>query len=551
MEKLSETKYRWFTDGEMNICYNCVDRHVEEGRGDSVAFAYDCSYTGVQKTYTYKEVQTQVGKLATLMKTKFDVKFGDRVLIYMPMVPPACFAMLACARIGAIHSVVFGGFAAKELANRIDDSLPKLLITCSAGLEPKKVLKYVPIVDEALSMVTKLENASSLNRLIYQREDGDGNHNDPSVEGRPEYHDYTTLMQGDLEICPCEGFPSTHPLYILYTSGTTGQPKGIVRESGGTAVALRYSMKVGFDIDAGDCFFAGSDIGWVVGHSYIVYGPLLRGAKAIMFEGKPVVPDAGVVWRVVEQYKVKSLYLAPTGVRVIKKEDYDGVLVKKYDVSSLKYFSVVGERCDPDTIHWLHRQLPDVILNDNWWQTETGWPIAGNLLDLEKFKTVFPTLPGSVTRPFPGYKVEIFDESNKPVEANGLGKVVIKLPMPPSFMLTLWGNEEAFIQKYLADTPGYYTTGDAGMIDEHGYIHIMTRMDDVINTAGHRISTGRLEEVVNTNEKVVESAVVAFEQEVRGECPLAFVILKGTMNSDTMSDEEKDALAKEINNLVR
>lgn len=541
---------RWYPDGEMNICYNCVDRHVDEGRGDLEALAYDSAYTGVQSTYTYKQLQVEVGKLASLLKTKFGIGAGDRVLIYMPMVPSAAFAMLACARIGAIHSVVFGGFAAKELANRIDDCLPKLIVTCSAGLEPKKVIKYAPIVDEALSMTTKLKDAAKLPRLIYQRPEKDGIHGDPTVSDY--YYDYQqTMDETDWPIAPCESLPSTHELYILYTSGTTGEPKGIVRDCGGTAVGLNYCMKNVFDLQQGGVHFAASDIGWVVGHSFIVYGPLLRCARAIFFEGKPVVPDAGVIWRVCEEYKVTSLYMAPTGVRVIKKEDYDGVLVKKYDISSVRTFCLVGERCDPDTIHWIHKHLPKVLINDTWWQTETGWPICANLLNVADFKTVFPTLPGSVTRSVPGYEVKIFDEGNQAVEANVLGKVVIKLPLPPAFMLTLWGNDGAFIDKYLTETPGYYTTGDAGIIDARGYLHIMTRMDDVINTAGHRISTGRLEEVINDHESVVESAVVGYDQEVRGECPLAFVILRGTGGCAAFSQGERDALAKEINLKVR
>ena len=465
------------------------------------------------------------------------------------MVPEAAFAMLACARIGAIHSVVFGGFAAKELANRIDDCSPKLIITCSAGIEPGKNIKYCPIVDEALSFSAKLENASQTPRLMVNRA---APYNDDAFLDRPEYHDYAKLMSSeDLEVADCESLPSTHELYILYTSGTTGSPKGIVRDCGGTAVGLNYCMKNVFDLHAGGVHFAASDIGWVVGHSFIVYGPLIRGANAIFYEGKPVTPNAGAIWRVCEEYKVTSLYMAPTAVRVIKKEDYEGTYVLKHDVSSIRTVCLVGERCDPDTILWLHRHLPRVLINDTWWQTETGWPISANLLNLTDFKTVFPTLPGSVTKPVPGYEVNIFDETNNPVSPGTLGKVVIKLPLPPAFMLTLWGNDQAFIEKYLAETPGYYTTGDAGMLDERGYVHIMTRMDDVINTAGHRISTGRLEEVVNEHESVVESAVIGYEHEIRGECPLAYVILRGSFNCDTMSVSEKETLAKEINTKVR
>lgn len=516
---------RWYPDGEMNICYNAVDRHVDEGRGDHHALQYDSVYTGVKETYTYKQVQEKVAVMATMLKEKFGIEKGDRVLIYMPMVPPAAWAMLACARIGAIHSVVFGGFAAQELASRIDDCTPKLIVTCSCGLEPKKVIKYVPIVDEALTMC-KLEGATEIKRLIYNRAE-----KPEYVESNLNEHylQYDELLkEKEWEQTPCESLPTNHELYILYTSGTTGTPKGIVRAQGDTAVGLNYCMKNVFDLHEGGVHFASSDIGWVVGHSFIVYGPLIRCSKTIFFEGKPIIPDAGVVWRVCQEYKVTSLYMAPTGVRVIKKEDYDGELVKKYDVSSVRTFCLVGERCDPDTIHWIHRHFPKVLINDTWWQTETGWPISANLLNLKDFKSVFPTLPGSVTRPVPGYNVQIFNETtNEPVSEPGeLGKVVIKLPLPPAFMLTLWGNNEAFITKYLADTPGYYTTGDAGIIDEKGYVHIMTRTDDVINTAGHRISTGRLEEVVNEYDPVVESAVVGFNHPVRGEVPVAIVIMK-------------------------
>lgn len=443
------------------------------------------------------------------------------------MIVESAFAMLACARLGATHSVVFGGFAAKELANRIDDCSPKLIITCSAGIEPNKVIKYVPIVEEALTLCVKHSDATSLPKLIKQRRER-YDLSDESVETHGNYSDYDELMARTDTVAECVPVPSENPLYILYTSGTTGEPKGIVRDTGGTTVALNFCMRSVFNVNRGSVHFAGSDIGWVVGHSFIVYGPLLRGSSCVFFEGKPVVPNAGVIWDRVQKYKVTSLYMAPTGVRVIKKEDYEGEWVKKYDLSSLDGFLLVGERCDPDTILWMHRHLPHVKINDTWWQTETGWPITGNLLNIDEFGKIFPTLPGSVTKPVPGYDVRIFDEDNNEVDPGELGKVVIKMPLPPSFMLTLWGNDQAFIDKYLAETPGYYTTGDAGFKDANGYLHIMTRMDDVINTCGHRISTGRLEEVINDHESVVESAVIGFNEEIRGECPLAFVILKGT-----------------------
>ena len=464
------------------------------------------------------------------------------------MVPNAAFAMLACARIGAVHSVVFGGFAAKELANRIDDCLPKLIITCSVGLEPKKVIKYSPIVDEALSLAVKLEDAVNLPRLIYQRYEKP-EYRDDTVN-KEVYFDFREIAASkEWAVLPCVNLPSTHPLYILYTSGTTGTPKGIVRDCGGTAVGLNYCMKHTFNVGPNSVHFAASDIGWVVGHSFIVYGPLIRGSTSVFFEGKAIVPDAGVCWRVCQQYKVTSLYMAPTAVRIIKKEDYEGDLVKKYDTSTIETYCLVGERCDPDTIHWIHKHFPHVLINDTWWQTETGWPISCNLTNLKEWGTCFPTLPGSVTRPMPGYDVKIFDEANEVVPAGTLGKVVIKMPLPPAFMSGLWGNKEAFIEKYLAETPGYYTTGDAGVIDARGYVHIMTRTDDVINTAGHRISTGRLEEVINEHDDVVESAVIGYNHEVRGECPFAFVILKNTVGE--LDDEAAAALAKDINLKVR
>lgn len=467
----------------------------------------------------------------------------------MPMIPAAAFAMLACARIGAIHSVVFGGFAAKELANRLDDSTPKLIITASAGIEPGKTIKYAPIVDAALALCQKIENAAEFPRLVVNRAEP---HNDASLLDRPCYHDYDAVMtEQDWPVSECVMVPSNHPLYILYTSGTTGQPKGVVRDQGGTTVGLDYGMKNVFNLNSDGTFFAFSDVGWVVGHSCIVYGPLIRGSACIFFEGKPIVPNAGVAWRVIEEYKVTHLYWAPTAVRVVKKEDYEGVFIKQHDISSLESVSVVGERCDPDTLRWMERHLPNVLISDTWWQTETGWPICGNMLNIKDFGPIFPVLPGSVCKPVPGFDVQVLDEANQACQPGQLGKVVIKLPLPPSFMLTLWGNDEAFISKYLAETPGYYTTGDAGMFDENGYFHIMTRMDDVINTAGHRLSTGRLEEVINDHELVAESAVLGFDHPLRGETPLAFVILNGSEGFEAMPEEKRKDLVKVINGKVR
>lgn len=397
--------HRWFPDGEINICYNAVDRHVLAGNGDNIAFLEDSVYTGKQEAWTYKQVQEKTGKLASIFKKKFDVQTGDRVLIYMPMVIEAAFAMLACARIGAIHSVVFGGFAAKELANRIDDCNPKLLIVSSCGIEPGKHIKYVPIVEEALTHCVKIKDAKMIPRLLHQRDELDGKLRESKELDEKVYFDMHKLIAEEKDVADCVPVKSTHPLYILYTSGTTGAPKGIVRDTGGTVVGLNFCMENVFNVHPGSVHFAGSDVGWVVGHSFIVYGPLIRGATSVFFEGKPVVPNAGIIWAKVEQYKVTSLYMAPTAVRVIKKDDYDGEWITKYDTSSINSYALVGERCDPDTIHWLHKHFPHVIINDTWWQTETGWPICCNLLNEKVFGQVYPTLPGSVTRAIPGYDV--------------------------------------------------------------------------------------------------------------------------------------------------
>lgn len=526
--------FKWYPDGEMNICYNAVDRNIDEGRGDQLALIFDSAYTKTVRKYTYKELLDRVSRLAKIMAEKFEVTKGDRVLIYMPMIPEASFAMLACARIGAIHSVVFGGFAAKELSNRIDDCKPKLVITASCGIEPNKVIKYTPIVNEAL----EISNLADLPRIVVQRHEVFYDY-ELNKDVYFDYHEEMMKVTEGIEAVPV---PSNSELYILYTSGTTGQPKGIVRDTGGTTVALNYIMDICYNIQPGDVWFAGSDIGWVVGHSFIVYGPLIRGSTTIFYEGKPVMtPDAGAFWRLVEDYKPHSIYCAPTAIRVIKKEDYNGELIKKYDVSSLKSILLVGERCDPDTINWLEDKFPNVFLNDTWWQTETGWPICCNYANLH----MYPTIPGSCTKPVPGYVVEILDDNNELVDPPTLGKVSIKNPPPPSFMLTLWGNDEAFVKKYFSDSPGYYTTGDAGYIDENGYLHIMTRMDDVINTAGHRLSTGRFEEVINEHELIVESAVVGLWDEVRGDQPFALVVPASGVEYD-----EED-LKKQLNLKVR
>ena len=526
--------YKWYPDGETNICYNAVDMNVKEGRGEQLALIFDSAYTKTVRKYTFNELLDKVSRLSKILADRFGITKGDCVLIYMPMIPEACFAMLACARIGAIHSVVFGGFAAKELSNRIDSCKPKLIITASCVIEPNKVIKYIPNVDEAL----ELSQMSDCKRLIVQRHEV---HYETTLN-KDVYFDYHEEMQNMKEGMDAVPVNSNHELYILYTSGTTGQPKGIVRDTGGTVVALNYVMDVVFNLQPGDTWFAGSDIGWVVGHSFIVYGPLIRGTTTIFFEGKPVMtPDPGAFWRIVEQYKPHSIYCAPTAIRVIKKEDSKGEYIKKYDTSSLKSILLVGERCDPDTINWLESKFPKCFFNDTWWQTETGWPICSNFGNLHKF----PTNPGSCTKVVPGYIVDILDDNNEVVDPPTLGKVSIRCPPPPSFMCTLWGNDEAFVQKYFSDSPGYYTTGDAGYFNDNGYLHIMTRVDDVINTAGHRLSTGRFEEVINEHPLIVESACVGVWDDIRGEQPFALVIPANG------SEYNEDELKKEIVAKVR
>jgi len=509
--------YRWFKGGMLNTCYNAVDRHVDDGYGEQDAIIYDSPATGGYKQkITYSELQDQVARLAGAIST-LGVNKGDTVIIYMPMIPEAIMAMLACARIGAIHAVVFGGFAPKELSERIDDCKPKLVLTASCGVEPNRTIDYKAMLDGALGIAThKVPNS-----VILQRKQ------QYSALVSTTDHDWAEITKAAHAI-PCVMVESDHPLYILYTSGTTGQPKGIVRDHGGHAVALRWTMRNFYNVEPGEVYWAASDIGWVVGHSYIVYAPLLNRNTTVVFEGKPVgMPDAGTFWRVINEYNVKTLFTAPTALRAIKKEDADGDLTKKYDLTCLKALFLAGERCDPDTIHWAREQLRcDVV--DHWWQTETGWVIAGNPLGIKNF----PIKLGSSTKPIPGYDIQIFNDQGEQIPPNELGNIVVKNPLPPGTMLTLWGSDERFKQTYMDRFHGYYLTGDSGMIDEDGYVHIMSRIDDVINVAGHRLSTGAMEEVLSGHKDVAEAAVFGVEDSLKGEIPMGLVVLNLGVETD-------------------
>lgn len=508
--------YRWFVGGEINTCYNAIDRHVEAGHGDRTAIIYDSPVTGTIKQFTYRELLDLVSKCAGAI-TEQGVKKGDRVIIYMPMVPEAVVAMLACARIGAIHSVVFGGFAPHELAIRIDDAKPKIIISASNGIEGQKVIEYKPLLDKAIELAKHKPEKC----IILQREQVKA----PLISGRD--FDWNEVVTNAKPVS-CVPVASTDPLYILYTSGTTGMPKGVVRDNGGHAVALRWSMKNIYDINPGEVFWAASDVGWVVGHSYIVYAPLITGATTIVYEGKPVgTPDPGAFWRVISTHKVKSLFTAPTAFRAIKKEDPNGEYLKKYDISCFKRLFLAGERLDPDTYHWASDMLKVPVI-DHWWQTETGWAIAANCAGLEEL----PIKPGSPTKPVPGYQVDILDNDGKPLPANTEGIVAIKLPLPPGTLPTLWQNDEKFKESYTDPFPGYYFTGDGGYKDEDGYLYIMGRVDDVINVAGHRLSTGAMEEVIATHPDVAECAVIGASDDFKGQLPVGFVVLKAGVTKD-------------------
>ncbi len=510
--------YTWYDDGMVNTCWNAVDRHCEAGRGDQIALIHDSPVTGTIQKITYDELRNRVAMLAGALRAK-GIEKGDRVIIYMPMVPQAIEAMLACARIGAIHSVVFGGFAAHELAVRIDDCKPKAIIAASCGIEPGRVVHYKPLLDGSIEQATHKPDFC----VIFQREQ--------EVAHLEEGRDFNWYgFQYGVEPADCLPVEGTHPAYILYTSGTTGAPKGVVRHTGGHLVALNWSMKNIYNVDPGDAFWAASDVGWVVGHSYIAYGPLIHGNTTIVFEGKPVgTPDPGTFWRVISEHNVRSFFTAPTAIRAVKREDPKGEYLKKYDLSCLRALYLAGERADPDTIEWAQRVL-DKPVYDHWWQTETGWTIAGNPAGLE----ALPVKIGSPTVAMPGYDIQILDEAGHQMKPGELGAIAIKLPLPPGTLPTLWNAEARFKKSYLEHFPGYYETGDAGMIDENGYVYIMARTDDVINVAGHRLSTGAMEEVLASHPDVAECAVIGVSDDLKGQMPVGFVILtKGVNRPET------------------
>lgn len=502
--------YRWMTGGLVNGCYNAVDCHVEAGRGDDIAVIYDSPITGNQAKVTFSQLQDKIARLAGAMQQR-GISYGDRVIIYMPMVTEALVAMLACARIGAIHSVVFGGFSATELAKRIDDAQPSLILTASCGIEPSRIIPYMPMVDEAIEISS--HQVGSV--LVLQREQITAE----LKPGRDEDWMDAVASAPFADIVPVK---SEDPAYILYTSGTTGTPKGVVRPTGGHIVALKWTMKNIYDCSAGDVFWAASDVGWVVGHSYIVYAPLFAGCTTVLFEGKPVgTPDASTFWRVIAEHKVRAMFTAPTAIRAIKKEDPEGALIQNFDLSAFKYQFLAGERCDPDTLNWCQDKL-GVPTIDHWWQTETGWSIASNCVGIE----LLPIKPGSATRPVPSWDVQILSDAGEELAAGEIGSVVIKLPMPPGTLPTLWNNDERFVSSYLSRFEGYYETGDAGYIDEDGYLYIMSRTDDIINVAGHRLSTGGMEEVLAGHPDVAECAVIGIDDSLKGQVPLGFVVLK-------------------------
>ncbi len=521
---------RWFTGGVCNTCWNAVDRHVMQGRGEQAAILYDSPLASEQRTITYHRLQVETQVLAAVLRN-FGVEKGDRVVLYMPMVPEAVIAMLACARIGAVHSVVFGGFAATELATRIDDARPKLILSASCGLEPGRVVRYKPLLDEAIKLASHKPDAC----LILQRPQDEA----ALVSGRD--HDWARARDEAVvfarSVYDCVPVAATDPLYILYTSGTTGRPKGVVRDNGGHMVALKWSMQYLYGVDPGEVWWCGSDIGWVVGHSYIVYGPLLHGATSVMYEGKPVgTPDAGAFWRVISEHGAVAFFTAPTAFRAIKKDDPQGKLLAPYDLAKFRTLFLAGERADPDTIQWAERLLNKPVI-DHWWQTETGWCIAGNPVGLGQL----PVKHGSPTVPMPGYDVRVVDEQCTQLPAGSMGSIVIKLPLPPGCLPTLWQADERFEESYLTEFPGHYKTADAGYEDEDGYLYIMGRTDDIINVAGHRLSTGGMEEVLSAHQDVAECAVIGIADALKGEVPCGFIVLKAEVDRP-MSDIEQECV---------
>ena len=522
---------RWFPGGVCNTCFNAVDRHVNAGRGEQAAIIYDSPLAGVKRTITYHRLLTETQVLAAMLRD-LGVGKGDRVIIYMPMVPEAVIGMLACARIGAIHSVVFGGFAARELATRIDDAKPKVVLSASCGLEPGRIVHYKPLLDEAIALSQHKPDAC----LVLQRPQAEAS----LVTGRD--HDWAQTRDHALtharSVYDCVPVAATDPLYILYTSGTTGQPKGVVRDNGGHMVALKWSMKNLYGVEPGETYWAASDIGWVVGHSYIIYAPLFHGCSSILYEGKPVgTPDAGAFWRVIAEHGVAALFTAPTAFRAIKKEDPDGKLLAQYDLSKFRTLFLAGERADPPTLEWAEKMLKVPVI-DHWWQTETGWAIAGNPVGLG----MLPIKHGSPTVAMPGYDVRIVDEANHEVAANKMGSIVVKLPLPPACLPTLWQADERMRESYLDEFPGYYKTADAGFKDEDGYIFVMSRTDDIINVAGHRLSTGGMEEVLASHPDVAECAVLGIKDELKGEVPCGFIVLKSGVNRPP-TEIEKECIA--------
>ena len=530
LDKSSPPFYRWFADGVLNTCFNAVDRHVRDGRGDQAALIYDSPVTSICRTYTYRELLDQVSRFAGVLRG-LGTGAGDRVVIYMPMIPEAVIAMLACARLGAVHSVVFGGFAAPELAARIDDAAPTVVVSASCGIEVSRVLEYKPILDRAV----ELSSHKPPWCVILQRPQA------PAELTAGRDLDWEQAMAG-AEPADCVPVAATDPLYILYTSGTTAKPKGVVRDNGGHAVALRWSMSNIYDTGPGEVFWAASDIGWVVGHSYIVYAPLLAGCTSVLYEGKPVgTPDAGAFWRVIAEHRVKALFTAPTAFRAIKKEDPAGELTRKHDLTGFQYLFLAGERLDPETYRWA-RELLGIPVIDHWWQTETGWPIAADLMGLDPMATK----PGSPTVPVPGYDVHVVDPATgADVPPGSTGELVVRLPLPPGCLPTLWGDDQRFIDSYLVRYPGAYVTGDGGYRDSDGYLYVMGRTDDVINVAGHRLSTGEMEAVLASHPAVAECAVIGVNDEMKGQIPRGFVVLKAGIDTDP------DVLSAELVELIR